>query len=603
MATQKSLKSQLMDIKASQDMEFGSYRVSVRERRLLQNGQEVPITPKAFDTLLVLICRAGQLVEKQELMTLVWGDVFVDDSTLTQNIFTIRKALGDGDYIETVPRRGYRFVASVAPAGTADVVPRRWIRHHLVWSAVGVVAAMVVVVGWMSWAGEPAPDSIVVLPFRDLTPGNQMQYLADGLTEEVIATLDSDEALRVIARSTAFYYGSQNLDIRYLGRQLEVGAVLDGSIRTEKDRIRVTVQLNNAATGYPYWSDRFDRPAPEVYALAHDIALAINQTLGGNLRSKDPKPVNADAYLLYLQGVAERQRTFGTSEAAESVRLLEAAVDKDPSFAKAHAELAFGYLSWAPVIGLETGYTKARAALRRATAIDADISMAHTVDGRIKLTWDWDVSGAIDQLQRASKLDRTNAVAYHWLSHAYETAGRMEEAREAIREAQRIEPHSAAWVAQEARHYIMTGQMTQGIETAHRALRLQPGNPIAPRYLRAALSEAGRFDDAIDVMVQAGVATREQAAQARTRIAARGAQSFWQWNLKLSEQNTRDPQRPYSIAQSYAHLGDIDAALLYLEEAFQQRAPRMWEINIEPAFKSLRSNPRFQSIVDRMNLK
>src|SRR5882724_8300915 len=253
---------------------FGPFEIDFEQRLLLRAGNSVPLTPKAFDTLAVLVARHGKLVDKEELFRLVWPDTFVEENNLTQNISVLRKVFGEGDYIETIPRRGYRFlmkVEDVSALATApvDSQPRpppvlgRKSRSTWIWRVLAIAAIAVLAIyasRRIRDAGrvDHRVDSLVVLPFVNLTAQPEDEYFSDGLTEELTKALAHLQGVRVVARTTAFQFKGKARDIRSIAEQLHVSAVLEGSVRRQDKKLRVTVQLNDARSGYHIWSQVYD---------------------------------------------------------------------------------------------------------------------------------------------------------------------------------------------------------------------------------------------------------------------------------------------------------------------------------------------------------
>ncbi len=309
--------------------EFNDFRLDPQQRLLLTAGGEpIPLAPKVFDTLLYFIERRGELLDKSTLLKAVWPNVVVEENSLNQNISALRRALKEGPnehrFIVTEPGRGYRFVAEVrtvtaeAPAGPA-------VRQA---------------------AAPSSRKSIAVLPFANLTGDPAKDYLGDGLAEELIHTLARIPNLRVPSRTSAFAYKGRNVDLRQIARDLDVAAVLEGSVRTAGDRIRVTAQLIDGDTGFHRWSQSYDRDMGDLFRLQDELASAIVATLRISLDSGLPATLlqaptrNIEAYHLYLQAIAV-QATPNPTAIERAIEMLRRALELDPRFARAHSGLAF----------------------------------------------------------------------------------------------------------------------------------------------------------------------------------------------------------------------------------------------------------------------
>src|SRR5579872_2562231 len=273
----------------------GPFEIDLEQRLLLRAGDSVPLTPKAFDTLAVLIARRGKVVEKAELLRLIWPDTFVEENNLTQNISALRKVFGEGDYIETIPRRGYRFmkvVEDVSKTGTPDAdapptlpgAPQGRARSLWIWGAVAL-AAVCAIAGLILYQNSGLRqsrnrvDSLVVLPFVNLTANPDNEYFSDGLTEELTDALAHLDGLRVVARTTAFQFKGKARDVRSIAQQLHVGTVLEGSVRRQDAKLRITVQLNDARSGYHIWSQTYDRSEGDLFGIQADISGQVAHTI------------------------------------------------------------------------------------------------------------------------------------------------------------------------------------------------------------------------------------------------------------------------------------------------------------------------------------
>src|SRR6266567_4868917 len=327
---------------------FGPFHIDLEQRLLFRGGAAVSLTQKAFDTLAILVARQGRIVDKSELIKMVWPETFVEENNLTQNISTLRKALGDGEYIETIPRRGYRFVmpledppaVSVQPANPESIPSIHRIPRSI-WSLVSIAAiaglAYFTAMSFRNRGHKDHPvDSLVVLPFMNLSANPDNEYFSDGLTEEITNVLAHIEGLRVVARTTAFQFKGKAQDVRAIARQLHVDAVLEGSVRRDQNRLRVTAQLNDAEGGNHIWSQTYDRDEGDVFKIQEDISRQIARAVRPNGSSPQPAPGsrNLEAYNFYLKG-----RYYWNKRTGENLKTaigcFQNAIAKDPVFALA----------------------------------------------------------------------------------------------------------------------------------------------------------------------------------------------------------------------------------------------------------------------------
>jgi TolB-like protein/DNA-binding winged helix-turn-helix (wHTH) protein/cytochrome c-type biogenesis protein CcmH/NrfG len=391
-------------------LQFERFTLDPARHRLLDGTREVPLRPKAYDVLRVLAERADRVASKEEIMAAVWPNVFVTDDSLVQCVTEIRQALGDAGprIIRTVPRRGYRLVAQVAAADGGQTRPTVWVglRQHRPRRAVLAIAACLLVAlaaaGWW-WgtrhntqdAGGPWPadrPSIAVLPFDDLGGDARQERLADAFTEDLITELARARDLLVIARNSAFRYKGKPLDVREIGRELGVRYVIEGSVQTGSDRLRVTTQLIDAATGTHLWSERFDRPAADFFALQDEVVGRIVGTLTGfygplqkagaeAARRKRPRSLQAYDYYLLSKAPYIRHDAAGMAEARP---LLERALELDPMLVRAWEVLAWTHIrdAWGGWNGdRQRSWEAFHRAARKAVEVDPFDGGAHVVAG------------------------------------------------------------------------------------------------------------------------------------------------------------------------------------------------------------------------------
>jgi TolB-like protein/DNA-binding winged helix-turn-helix (wHTH) protein len=386
-----------------QPFRFGPFLLEPDERRLTRDGSPVPLTPRAFDTLLVLVERAGRLVTREELLNAVWKDTAVEEQTLTQNIFTLRRALGtmpDGQpYVRTVAKGGYRFEAPVervdvhtptGPVGVGARQPSHQIALYLVVTA--IMALLVVAVFFLrsQRSADVSPRvTLVVLPFTNLTGDANQEYLTDGLTEEVISRLARADRARlgVIARTSAMVYKTRPRNVADIGRDVNADYLLEGSVRRAGDRLRVTAQLIRVSDQTHYWARDFDRPSGDLLDLQSDIAGVIASHLLPQLAAaRSPTPVfvpKPAAYEAYLQArFHHAQATVNGIERA--LPFYVAAIEQDPQFALAHAERARA-LIFATRTRPAEALRLARESAERAVTLAPDLPHAHLAIAITKL--------------------------------------------------------------------------------------------------------------------------------------------------------------------------------------------------------------------------
>lgn len=600
--------------------EFGSFRLSPAEWVLENEGKAVSLTPKAFEVLCVLVENAGHITDKDELLKRVWRDTFVEEATLAKNISTIRKALGDSAegeiYIATVPKRGYRFVAPVrvvqeAAAGVPAVQPepaapparvsRRW---WLGWVAVAGVALLLVLLyaagrrgSRPSSASEHQQVTLVVLPFENLSGDPEQEYLADGITEELIAQLSrlNPKRLTVIARTSAMTYKGTRKDIRQIGSDLGANYVLEGSVRRSGKAVRINAQLIDTQRQTHVWSQQYDRRIEDILSLETSVALDV----AGQVRLQllpavaATRSVNTDSYDDYLRGMyLWNQRTERTSQRAREY--LHRAIQRDPLNARAFAALGETYAGGDALTRREKG----EPAVRRALELDSTLPEAHTAMGVLRMMrYDW--NGAEAEFRRAIELNPNFAHAHMWYSDFLQARGRFEEAIAEASVARRLDPlspliHHVLGVA-----YFYARRFDRAKEQFGRALELDPQNVWTRLRLAQTLAFLGDRS-----------AAEEEFARARTLlpVAADLRFAYFQarWGRPREARKVlaegRGPN-PVDHALLRAALGDPVRAMQLLETACREQFGDVRFLAVDPRADILRGNPGFGAVLHCAGLK
>src|SRR5262249_20862335 len=461
--------------------EFGQFRMDLQSRMLLRRADIVPLTPKAYDTLLALVERRGELVERQELIKAVWPDSFVVEGNLNSNIFMLRKALGAGErdgesYIATVPRRGYRFAANVREVSEAK----------------------------LSGHGA-ASRSLAGLPFKLFGDATGEAWLGLGRANALITRLSSLPRLIVRPTSAVSRYTGLERDPQAVGRELNVELILEGGVQCAGDRIRVTVQLVSVASGAPLWAEKFDERLTDIFAVEDYISERVANSLARRLTCAEQKPApgrgveNREAYQLYLRGnYYWNQRTAEGLKRA--INCFNQAVELDPRLAPAHVGLADSYALLGCVHGAlppREAMPRAKAAAQVALELDEQLAEAHTAMALTLALYDWDWAGAERAYLRALKINPTHATARHWYGLLLAWMGRMDEALIELRCAQQLEPFSpiiganVAWVLHAARRY------EEAVTECRKTIEMTPNFYRARVYLGWAYEQTGDFEAAI----------------------------------------------------------------------------------------------------------
>jgi len=633
----------------SHSYDFGRFRLKPAERVLLREGEPVPLTPKVFDILITLVEKSGQVVEKDDLMKRVWPTTFVEEGNLTQNVSLLRKALGETpggtQFIETVPRRGYRFVAKInetwaddrnAHVISADVPPTNGKQQHVTndslaipietdantsWFAVlakkrsNVVlfAATVVVLiaGVIFFAGRgkagnsAAIQSIAVLPFVDEAGDTDSEYLNDKIAESLINSLSKLPQLRVVPRSVVAGYKGKEIDPRKIGAELNVGAVVTGRMRRHGDLISIQadlIDLNNVAQ---LWGQHYDHKLSDVLLVQDDIARDIFENLRFKLNVEEKKQL--EAYGLYLKGRNAWNKRTGDA-LLQAIDFFQQAIAIDPNYGSAYAGIADCY-NMLVVYGRlqpKEGFPKAKDAAEKALEIDESLAEAHTSMAFIKFRWDWDRAATDREFQTAIKLKPTYAPAHQWYSSYLVAVERFDEAIAEAKRTEELEPLSFVASSHLGWIYYLSGQNDKAIEQCKKILELDPSSFPARRYLGLAYEAKGMYPEAINEF-QTGVklsGSPLMLALLGHAYAASGKRAEAQQVLADLQQLPKERYvSPYTVAAIYTGLGDNESAFKWLEKAVEERDIWLMNLKVDPVFAKLRSNKRFTELLGRIRLR
>ncbi|HEV2733196.1 MAG TPA: tetratricopeptide repeat protein, partial [Longimicrobiaceae bacterium] len=482
--------------------------------------------------------------------------------------------------------------------------------------------AACVLLGLGSWAFEwtrrpaaaAAPASIAVLPFADMSPGGDAEYLSDGITEELIHALSQVEGLRVVARTSAFAFKGRDVDVREIGEALDVGALLEGSIRRSGDRLRVTVKLVDARNGYHLWSRSYDRGMADVFSVQEEISRAVVGTLRPALLRGSPAPLvststaNAAAYQIYMQG-----RHFWNQRTEEGLRRaierFEQAIRLDPAYAEAYSGLSDAHNALA-----DNGYVppgpaleKAEAAVLKALELDGGLAEAHTSLGHLRLhRWDW--AGAERDFRRSIELNPGYAVAYQYYAYLLTFHGRFEESLPLIRRAQHLDPLSPAIQSNVGQVLLLARRYPEAAEQVRFALQMDSTRVDTRHLLASTLVELGRHEEAVAelrrVIAQSGGWHRSAVATLGHTYARAGRREDAERVRGEIERARREGKTvtPFDYAAMLGALGRRDEAFAALEEAFVGQASGLVTIAVAPSMDPLRSDPRFAVLLRRLGL-
>jgi TolB-like protein/Flp pilus assembly protein TadD len=427
-------------------------------------------------------------------------------------------------------------------------------------------------------------------------------YFSDGLTEEMIDSLSHIEGLQVVARTSAFQFKGKAVDVRQIGRQLNVQAVLEGSVRRDKSHLRVTAQLNAVANGYHIWSRTYDRDAKDAFSVQQEIAQSIAGTLRQNLPA-GPFVPSQEAHELYLQARYHHNRSI-RPELDQAMALYRRAIDKDPAYAAAYAGLAFAHitLGFSNQVAPRDTFPQAAAAAKKALLLNPALAEAHASEGMVNLLDRWDWQGAERELREAIRLNPSNAVARHWYSHYLVAMGKYDQSLEESRRAIELEPLDLSITAHLGWHYLFTHQIAQAGPPLLHSLELDSRQFWAWEYLRKLHELTNRFDDAVGDLERSGMAV-DQVTALRQALKAAGPKGYWAVRLRQAlALSSRRYVQPLYVAQIYVQLGDRERAFQALEQGFRTRDSWIIYLKQDPAFEGIQKDARFVALTRRVGL-
>jgi TolB-like protein/DNA-binding winged helix-turn-helix (wHTH) protein len=615
---------------------FGQFVLDPRRRMLSRADSPVVLTPKAFDVLLFLVQHPNRLVTKEELLQAVWGDTFVEEGNLAQHISHLRKALGDNSddtrLIVTIARKGYQFTANVTVTDAADtarqaaaqapttepLTPEVLASAHSHWwkTSLALISPVILVgAGLVSWMHFRAPGPLTsqqkvmlaVLPFQNLTGDPQKEYLADGLTEEMISQLGrlSPGQLGVIARTSVMGYKHSNERLDKIGRDLSVEYVLESSLRESGDRLRLTAQLIHVKDQTHIWSKDYDYPASDILSVEDDVADAVAKEIRVRLTSQQQPalghsyPVNQEAFDAYLQGFYFFQRNTN-ADTEMSVKYYERATQLDPKFALAWAGLS-RVRHWQANIGLlpvEEGRRLARQAVERALALNANLAAAHIEMGRIQQQDDFDWLASDASFQRAVVLEPGNPEAARMAAYSALNLGRFDQALELNRRAAALDPLSPnSWEATAEIEFVV-GQLDQAEADAKKALELNPDVWPGHILMCKIYLMQGRPQDALR---ESALERYEPFRQNVYPLAYYALGRRKESDAALSDFISKYDRYSFEIAQIYAFRNQSDEAFQWLDRALTRRDSGLIAMKVDPFLKSLHRDPRFAALLKKLN--
>ncbi|MGC2767588.1 MAG: tetratricopeptide repeat protein [Candidatus Acidiferrum sp.] len=628
---------------------FGVFELDLRAGELRKRGLRIRLQEQPFQVLAMLVEQPGEVITREQLQKKLWpADTFVDfDHGLNKAINKIRDALNDSAetprFVETVARRGYRFLAEVKAADSAPVrgpelaaqplpvaeaADRRGLASnlakpkHLLPSLAGKSAAFVLVLlmaslaAWKvhSWRGpSPVIRSLAVLPLESLSNDASQDYFADGMTDELISDLGQISALRVISRTSVMSYKHVRKPLPEIARELDVDAVVEGTVLRSGDRVRITAQLIDASTDKHLWSESYEGEFRDTLALQNEVARAVADQIRVNLNPqeqialKNVRVVDPAAYESYLKG-----RYFWNKRTANGLNValayFDQAIDEDPRYAQAYSGLADTYAllgDWQyAVMAPKEALPKAKAAATKALELDNTLGEAHNSLAFVLDGFDWDLDSGGKEFRRAIQLNPGYATAHHWYAWHLALLDRYDEALVEMRKAENLDPLSLVINADLAELLILAHSYDESIQQSRKTIEMDPNFALAHNQLAQAYLQKRMTDEAITELrkaVQLSGGSPTCIANLARAYAASGKPSEAAKLLSdLMKRSSPNYSYASEIAMIYASLGDTNRAMNWLEKGYDERFNP--GVLLRPGFDPLRSDPRFEDLAHRVGL-
>ena len=618
---------------SSAKLRFRDYELDPDGFELCRTGHRLRLERKPMELLILLAENQGHLVKREEIIEKIWGrDFFFDaENGLNNAIRKVRSALNDDSeqprFVETSVGKGYRFIAPVerilepvvSAALEPTVLPQRSkaFRWSLAWiPALGLVALTAAIFAFnidgirnrVLARGVTTIHSIAVLPLENLSGDASQEYFVDGMTDALITDLAQISSLRVISRTSAMHYKGSHQPLPEIAKELNVDAVVEGSVIRSGNRVRITAQLLEARSDRHLWAKVYDRDIREIMALQQEVADSIVLEIQGklvpqkNLRSNRKQHVDPEVYDDYLRGLYFWQK-FNEAGFKRAAEYFGEAVRKDPSYALGYAGLANAYhaLSARP----KEFIPKGKEAAEKALQLDDTLAEAHASLGYMKWIYDWDWPGAEREFRRAIQLNPGHALSHGMYANFLDSMGRFEEASREFQIARELDPVALIFMSNAADHFRIMRQYDRAIAENRRALDMDPSFVDAHNSLALTYRDKGMREESIAELEQAAQFDGERDLAEAMRIAhvRGGYKSALKSRLKYYEDKRSAGSYVEFQDEAYtcAALGNKELALQALEKAFAERENIVW-LNVDPEWDPIRADPRFQDLVRRVGL-
>jgi TolB-like protein/DNA-binding winged helix-turn-helix (wHTH) protein/Tfp pilus assembly protein PilF len=602
-------------------LRFGPYEADLNSGELRKHGLKVRLQAQPFLLLALLLQRPGELVSREEVCQVLWSaDTFVDfDHGLGTAVNKIREALNDSvtdpRFIETIPRRGYRFISAVtvvdgipvAPSGLEEIINSK--HRYKTFYQLAVLCSVVVLVltalllllpTWRErlaskFSRQPAVDSIAVLPLLNLSGDPAQQFFADGMTEELITSLAQIGSLRIISRTSAMAYLGTRKPSAQIARELGVDALVEGSVLRSGDKVRITAQLILGASDRHLWAHSYDREMKDVLTLQNDVAREISQSIFLRLTPQEraqlsrPRPISSEVALLYFQG----SYFLSKLEAIRSKEIFEHATQLDPNSAESWAGLADALHTMA-VQGDYQSFPRAEDAAKKALDIDNSQAQALMVLGMVSFLYDWNPAAADIYFRRSIAARPSYAMAHALYGNMLAHRGKFDEAIQQAKLASAYDPVSILTNSMAWHPYFCARRYDEALRIMTSAVELDPTSGPENWRLARTWEKKGNFIKAIES------SSSEDAPKLRDAFITGGERRYWQRKVELllGERSVAERYGFSEIARCYMHLGESEKAIQTLEKGYEMRDPFLifW-LPTHEEFDALRPDGRFQKML------
>jgi len=607
-------------VRSTRVYRFDTLTLDVRTGELTHVGTRIPLREQPLQLLLALLEQPGELVTREALVNRLWpAGTFVDfDRGLNKAVNHLREALGDSAdqprFIETFPRKGYRFIAPVTfeddtlPESPPQSVPRGLRMRTWIIVAASAIACLGVLVGanvggirdWAAgrWRSTPQISALAVLPLENLSRDPEQEYFADGITDALITDLAKVSNVRVTSRTSMMHYKATKKSIKDIGRELHVDAVVEGTVTRSGNRIRITAQLIQVSTDMHLWAEAYERDVSEILTVQNEVATDIARRVSAVVKPLgQARRVNAEAYGAYLKGRYFFYQ-YTNQGWQQSIDNFNQAIESDPNFAPAYSGLADAYLvagAYGAIPGPEA-LTHCKAAAAHALELDDKLASAHYALATAYAWYDWNWENAEREFHRALELDPNDALGRNWYGGYLSLRGRHDEAVDEHERARELEPFSLIINANLARSLYWAHRYDEAIVQAKKTLQMDPGFGVALFWLEGSLRHKNLFEQA--VALRLAISTPERAESIRNTFQTEGFAGI----LRADGETFKNSGELISAARCFAQIGEKLEALSLLEDCYVHRCSSMATLKAEPDFDVLRSEVRFQNLLERLRL-